>query len=247
MTDVRTRIIGCIGAFAFVASAEAADPAQTWRRPPPELAYEKPEPRYRELMSGWYLRGDLGYRWNQVGSFTSTNPTTSAKFSDTWAFGGGFGFKYHWFRADLTLDRGAPAKIAGTTAAATQQPQYSAKLTTLTALANAYIDFGTWSGVTPYVGAGAGVTRVTSNNYADTVSGPSPTITGPGAANSFSWAWMAGVAVRVSPSWMIDVGFRHLELGKALSVKGAGSTNSAAIFNDLSANEVRVGLRYLFD
>ena len=65
MTRVRAFIVGLLGAFAFVASAHAADPAGTWRRsPPPEPDYDRPAPKYQELLSGWYLRADIGYRWN---------------------------------------------------------------------------------------------------------------------------------------------------------------------------------------
>jgi opacity protein-like surface antigen len=249
MTRVRALVIGCMGAFAFVASAHAADPAGTWRRSAPEPEYEKPAPRYRELLSGWYFRGDLGYRWNSVGSTTaSTAPTTSQQYGIAIAFGGGFGYKYQWFRTDVTLDRGGPSRITGTTAAGALQPQYSAKVTALSLLANVYIDLGTWAGFTPYVGAGAGVSRLTSETYVDTgQTAQSNTITGPGKAQNFSWAYMAGVTYQLAPSWILDVGFRHIELGDLPSANDAQRANNAVIFRKLSTQEARVGIRFLFD
>lgn len=248
MTRLWALVAGGIGAFALVASAHAADPGRTWRpAPPPEPEYEKPEPKFRELMSGWYLRGDLGYRWNKAGSITSATPTTSRDYDNSIALGVGFGYKYQWFRADVTIDRGGPSRISASTAAGGIQPQYSAKINAVSVLANAYIDLGTWAGFTPYIGAGAGIAELRSESYVDSNHLPDGTITGPGKQQNFAWAWMAGVAFQVQPSWVVDVGFRHLNLGDLIGANGAGVSNNAAIFRNLSAQEVRVGVRYLFE
>lgn len=241
--------LGCIGALAFMASAHAADPAGSWRRSPPDFEYEKPEPPYSELMSGWYLRGDLGYRWNHVGpTSVSTIPTVSETYNNALALGVGFGFKYRWFRADVTVDRGGPSRITGNTAAPVLQPQYSAKASTVSTHANIYFDLGTWAGFTPYVGGGAGVTSMTSEQYVDiTLAAPSATITGPAKVLNFTWGVMAGVAYQVQPNWMIDVGYRYLHLGDLPGAENAGTLNTAVIFKNLTAQEARFGIRYLFD
>jgi opacity protein-like surface antigen len=243
MSRVRTLFAGFMGAFAFVASAHAADPAGSWRRPPLESDYEKPGPQYKELMSGWYLRGDVGYRFTSGGP--SAANVTSEKYTNTIEGGLGFGYKYQWFRADLTYDFSSPTRVTVTTSAATSQPQYTAKISTQVLLANAYIDFGTWGGFTPYLGGGVGLSRLQSSNYADT-SDLSVTVTGVGKVQNFAWAAMAGVAYQVTPNWMVDVGFRHLELG-GVSSTTAGVVANIATFRNLSANEARVGVRYLFD
>jgi opacity protein-like surface antigen len=231
-------------AFAWGARPHAADPAGSWRRPPLESDYEKPGPQYKELMSGWYLRGDVGYRFTRGGP--SAANVTSERYTNTVEGGLGFGYKYQWFRADLTYDFSAPTRVTVTTgAAATSQPQYTAKISTQVLLANAYIDFGTWGGFTPYLGGGVGISRLQASNYADT-SNPPPAVTGVGQEQNFAWAAMAGVAYQVAPNWIVDVGFRHLHLGD-VSVADAGVVTSIAAFRNLSANEARVGFRYLFD
>jgi opacity protein-like surface antigen len=245
MTSLRALIIGFAGALACVAGAEAADAPQSWSLPPaPD--YAKPAPQYRELMSGWYLRGDFGYRWNKVGIVESTTPVIGQKFSSTPGITLGAGYKYQWFRMDATIDRGLSAKFNGTTAAAVTQPQYTAKITTLSALANAYIDIGTWAGFTPYFGGGAGVTQLRSVGYTDT-----NFLTGAGAPTgsrvNFSWAWMAGVAFQIQPNWLVDVGFRHLDMGRVSNSMGTGLPADLTTFNKLTAQEVRIGFRYLFD
>ena len=240
MSRIRALFIGCMGAFAFVATAHAADPAESWRRPPLESDYEKPP--YKELMSGWYVRGDVGYRFTRGGP--SAANVTSEKYTNTIEGGLGFGYKYQWFRADLTYDFSSPTRVSATTSAATSQPQYTARISTQVALANAYIDFGTWGGFTPYLGGGVGVSRLQSSHYVDTADPVA--VTGVGKVQNFAWAAMAGVAYQVAPNWMVDVGFRHLQLGDA-STTDAGVVANIAAFRNLSANEARVGVRYLFD
>ena len=114
-------------------------------------------------------------------------------------------------------------------------------------MANIYVDFGTWAGFTPYIGGGIGETQLKSANYNDTTLPQVSTTLQPGKAMNFSWAWMAGVAFQVQQSWMIDAGFRHLQLGDVPGFNQAATTTSGATFKNFSANEVRVGIRYLFD
>jgi opacity protein-like surface antigen len=233
-----------MGAFAFVATAHAADPAGSWRRPPLESDYEKPTPQF--LMSGWYLRADIGYRWNNGGP--SNSNITSERYTNSYDGTVGFGYKYQWFRADVTYDRSGPTRVSAFTTVATDQPQFTAKIRSETVLVNGYVDFGTWGGFTPYVGGGVGVARLKSANYVDTTDSPSITgVMGQGTQQNFAWAAMAGVAYQIAPSWMVDVGFRHLDLGDVVSSDGAGSRTNAMVFRNQTVNEARVGVRYLFD
>ena len=64
---------------------------------------------------------------------------------------------------------------------------------------------------------------------------------------NFSWAWMAGVSFRVSPTWLIDVGYRHLDMGRVDNTTGSNSVLDRTTFNKLTADEIRIGVRYLFD
>ena len=58
---------------------------------------------------------------------------------------------------------------------------------------------------------------------------------------------MVGVAYQIAPNWMVDVGFRHLDLGDVPSSDGAGSRTNAVVFKGQTVNEVRLGVRFLFD
>ena len=246
MNRIEALIVGCMGAFAFVASAHAADPAGSWRRPPPEVDSEPSTPQYKELLSGWYLRGDAGYRWN--GGGPSAANVRSESYRSSYDGTVGFGYKYQWFRADAIYDFAGPSRVRATTSAAASQPQYTAKITAQTVLVNAYIDFGTWAGLTPYVGAGGGAARLRSQNYVDTTDSPSINgVAGQGTHQNFAWAAMGGVAYQVAPNWLIDVGYRYLNLGNVPSSGGAGTQTNALVFKSLHTNEARIGVRYLFN
>jgi opacity protein-like surface antigen len=241
MAGLRAYLTAAVGAIAFAANAQAADVPGSWV---PPLLNGSSLPAV-ELMSGWYLRGDIGYRYNSIGSVDSAAPIFSQTYDDVPAGGVGFGFKRSWLRADLTFDYGALAKYHGTTATATLQPQYSARIEAMTALANVYIDLGTWSGFSPYVGGGVGGSYVRSADFVNTtLPVPGPVVSTAEKWN-FSWAWMAGVAMQVTPNWTIDIGYRYLHLGDAIS--GTEPTNAVTTWKDLSAQEIRVGLRFLID
>jgi opacity protein-like surface antigen len=246
MIRVRALFVGCMGALALVASAQAADPAGSWRRLPPEYD-EMPTTQYKQLQSGWYLRGDVSYSWIKGGP--SSANVTSERYSNTYDGTVGFGYKYQWFRADVTYDRGGPTRVRAFTTVPTGQPQFTAKINSNTVLVNGYVDFGTWGGFTPYAGVGFGAARLRSVNYVDTADSPPAdgNIAGQGTHQNFAWAAMAGVAYQVAPNWLIDVGYRHLALGNVPSSGGAGTRTNAVVFRNLSTNEARIGVRYLFD
>src|SRR3954468_9174871 len=243
MTQARALIAGFVGVLAFVAGAHAADPPGSWRPPQPDEP-----PAFQRLMSGWYLRADVGFRWN--GGGPSTADVTREKYTTSYDGTFGFGYKYQWFRADLTYDRSGPTRVTATTSAAFNQPQLNAKISSQTVLANGYVDFGTWGGFTPYVGAGFGIARLKSVDYLDTANSPSNNVfgvTSPGTQQNFAWAAMAGVAYQVAPSWVLDVGYLPIKMGNVPSSGGAGTRTNAAVFKSQHTDEARVGIRYLFD
>jgi opacity protein-like surface antigen len=249
MTRVGVIGAGLAAALAFTASAaQAADPPGSWRKPP--LEEMLPSSPYRELASGWYLRADLGYRW-YAGSSSVTN-ATDATYSDGFAGTIGFGWKHRWFRADFTYDRGTPTRVAIATTSAVNQPQIGAKIRPETVLVNGYLDLGSWGGFTPYVGAGAGVSRLMSSIYTDTALTPplsGDLLAGKSSAQNFAWAAMGGVAFQLSPRWMVDVGYRYMSLGDLPSTDLTESSGGSVspFFRNITAQEVRIGVRLLLD
>jgi opacity protein-like surface antigen len=117
-----------------------------------------------------------------------------------------------------------------------------------TMMFNAYKDLGTYGNITPYVGAGIGAayhqvkeTYFTGNyNLVNKIEGHNDL--------SFAWSLMAGVGYQISDRAVIDLGYRYIDMGDASSgrVDNAGFVNPRVDFDDLTAHEIKIGLRYSF-
>jgi opacity protein-like surface antigen len=120
-----------------------------------------------EDFGGWYLRGDIGFSnqgvkkldWFSYPTLLSLNQNTG--FDTAGIFGLGVGYQFNnWFRADVTGQYRGKSNFHGTdvfvfsnagvpTAGA---DTYTASKSEWLALANAYVDLGTWWCVTPFIG-----------------------------------------------------------------------------------------------
>jgi opacity protein-like surface antigen len=240
MIQGRALIIGTVAALVGSAAAHAADPPRSWP------VYERPAPRYVEMASGWYVRGDFGYRFNEMQSVEGGQPVTSFNYPDSLGVTAGGGYKYQWFRFDATVDYAPRVTARAATTAATAQPQYTTKIDALSLLANFYIDMGTWYGFTPYVGAGVGVTYLRSRDYEDTAIAPIAGAPSSGRTN-FSWAAMGGVSYQIDARWLVDVGYRYLSMGDLPTSAGTNNPLDHTTWKRLSAQEIRIGLRFLLD
>jgi len=122
------------------------------------------------------------------------------------------------------------------------------KLQTYTLMINAYKDLGNWGGFTPYVGAGIGAAYHQLDDVSFT---GNPNLTNRIRGDNdlaFAWSLMAGVGYQISDRATLDVGYRYIDMGKISSQRSdsAGFVNPAVHINDLTAHEVKVGLRYNF-
>jgi opacity protein-like surface antigen len=234
MYRCKALVVASIGALALTA-AHAADMP---RFPLPDV--EKPPSITTEFVSGWYLRGDLGYRYGKLDSIEGTAaPATNPHYDNTITAGGGFGYKHKWLRADLTFDYGVRGTVKGDAGAIGSY--VNGRLDTFTGLANVYLDMGTWGGVTPYIGAGIGGSRLNMTDLQ--VGGLGPVA--PRDVWRWSWAWMAGLSWQFMPNLALDVGYRYLKLGDAESTNPV--TNDPIRFKNIAGSEIRVGLRLLID
>jgi opacity protein-like surface antigen len=191
--------------------------------------------------SGWYLRGDLGYRLNRLGSVANLAavPTFDDKLGKSWMFGLGAGYKTQWFRADLTFDYGTQATYSGSTAA--QAPDFTARIGSFTGLFNVYADLGTWSGFTPYLGIGGGAAYLRTTDFSQT-SMPVAAAAAAGSKWNGAWAWMGGISYQLTPNYLFDLGYRRINFGNATT--GIDFYGNQLTFKNLSADEIRAGLRW---
>ena len=227
---VRANIFGLAGAAALLSTAALA--ADLPPLPPP--AYQPPPPVVVE--SGWYLRGFVGMSNQFLDRISHPDFLTAQQFSfldkggfDSAPFGGaGVGFQWNnWFRVDATVEfRGKagfhaldrffnPFLFSGP---AFNTNQYTASKSELVALVNAYLDLGTWWCITPFVGAGVGVTQNRIDHFRDV-----NVIAGGGGwadtatQTNLAWALHAGASYKVSPNFVVDFSYRYLNLGDAQS------------------------------
>lgn len=224
------------------------------------------------VVSGWYLRGDIGMSNQRLDSglynvlFASTDIVEfldPGGFSAAPTFQVGVGYQFNdWLRADLTaqyrgaadfsaLDRyettddGNPATFDGTN-------DYSARKSELALMANAYVDMGTYSGVTPYIGAGIGASRNTISNFTD-VNVPVAGV-GYGATHSqwqLAWALHAGLGYQINDRVTLDLSYSYMNLGDAqsgdlIAYDGTNAVYNPMIFNDIRSHDIKLGLRYKF-
>lgn len=220
--------VGVLAAIAFPAvTAKAADVGLDMGADMSAEDLLAKAPKLEET-SGWYLRGDVGYVFNELPDWAEVPifpVILSPELDDAWMFGIGAGVRLNdvW-RIDVTADYRTKADYAAL--------GLSADYSTTTILANVYADLGTWSNLTPYVGAGIGGGYISASGI-EALGVSVGDIDGWG----FAWALMGGVAVDLAPNWQLDLGYRYVNLDDV--------TNTLNFHQ--SAHELRVGVRYLLD
>jgi opacity protein-like surface antigen len=215
--------------------------------------------------SGWYIRGDLGYSRPQ-GPTASYNgvPFDHLSVAGSAVLGGGVGYKINnWFRADVTADY---------TFAGNLQSSYTtgncclftekSSLGGWAILANGYVDLGTWSGITPYVGGGIGyaftqASKTINQEFLPTGTGGYAAVTDPNTGlpvfnvfqahttGGIAWALGAGAAIDVAPSVKLDFNYRYLNIADARLPTDNFSV--APKLKSLGSHQFRIGVRYMFD
>ena len=244
MSLLRKSVFGGALFIATATGAVAADAPGGRSLPYPEPAPPPTfSPRQSEPFAGWYLRGDVGYRMQDISSANSASgfaSPTNNKVNSTVVAGFGAGYKSGWLRSDLTVDFTPSANYTGQVAS---PGDVGAKVTATTLLLNGYLDLGSWYRMTPYVGAGVGMANMNISDYKSTVSPPFGTVKSRGQTN-LAWAGMAGVAYALSQNVLVDVSYRYLSLGDATT---SSDTFGAMRLSKITAQEVRVGLRWNFD
>lgn len=203
---------------------------------------------------GWYLRGDVGVgstRTNSARPVAVANAPVANGFTPLEGgfirnqipggpfYGGGVGYRFGPFiRGDITVQGIAPSTFKGYT----NTGHYQASTATTLGLVNAYVDLGTWYGITPFVGAGVGVaynrlggvSRIglayplgTMTSY-DLMSGATKTET--------AAAIYAGLAYDVMPGVTLEMGYRYLAIGGF----GSGAAFCSTTYGCTAATPLKV-------
>jgi opacity protein-like surface antigen len=248
----KSALLGILFLAGISAPAAAADLYE-----PPVV----PAPVYQPVETGgWYIRGDVDYHWSKLrganyvtygapcgAGCTPGNDFDSTKLKGSWSLGVGVGYKINsYLRTDLTADYWFKSHFTGTSSSAGPcggggpcNSTDKSSMSALLLLANAYVDLGTWHGVTPYLGAGIGGAYVKWDDFRSTV-------VQPGASDwRFAYALMAGASYCLTHNLDLDVGYRftHIQGGKMF---GYANNVGPAYDKGMNVHEVRAGLRYNF-
>ena len=125
-------------------------------------------------------------------------------------------------------------------------------------MANGYVDLGTYVGITPYVGAGAGYSYLSWGNLNDTtycVDGAVPCAAVTAVDSTchhggqdgwrFTYALMAGFAYDLSQNFKLDVGYKFRSIdGGDMFDWDSPQTLGDGEHGNIDTHEVKVGLRY---
>ena len=202
-----------------------------------------------------------------------TQTFDNSRFSNEPTFNIGAGYQFNdFFRADATLDyftstfkakteginvNGVTGltpcgrSLNGANAFCSYRQQ---DMSALGLLANGYVDLGTYWGLTPYVGAGAGMSYVKWDSVDE------QTVNGPAFSSSdlkhegddswrFTYALMAGLSYDVATNIKIDFGYRFSQIdgGDMFSFNQSetdrGAFGAKARDQGLTRHEFRTGIR----
>jgi opacity protein-like surface antigen len=239
-------------------------------------------PILEEFGGGWYLRGDLGFSNQQVSSVTNPggNPAINPViisvvpnglgFDAAPIFDIGFGYRWNnWLRFDATAQYRGSANfhdsdntrfLAGGVVAFGAD-NYTARKSEILALANAYIDLGTWWCITPFIGAGIGAAEVNIMGFRDdgnvtTTVATNHTYFADASKWNFAWAAHAGLAYKVTPNVTLEMAYHYVNMGSGQtglphnfdgSPINPASANAPFSFNTITSHDLTIGMRWQFD
>lgn len=208
--------------------------------------------------AGLYLRGDFAWASQDLGGIYEPPMydlhTTSLASTTSW--GGGIGYYFTKnIRGDFTLDWRRGADVRGTVSdpMATVQGERQFSVKNLVGLFNVYYDFDIRSHFTPYIGVGLGFARNTTSAGTVAVTCGTCTADFEGATEwNAAAALMAGFSARLHDRLHLDAGYRFLYTGNAhtgdittvCASVCTGGTSADPKVSDMTAHEIRVGLRW---
>ena len=231
-----------------------------------DVGYSFNKERGKSVFEGDFFDGAVDGNQPPVPIGGSADPIKFAnEYDDSYSVGVGVGahmgqylrgditadflFNGHYGSGDAGADRGCDPDAGAC------KFGFESDFDALTVLANAYVDFGTFAGITPYVGAGIGFAHI---DYGDVTGatcsgsglGEACGINGTSAETStvegdsslrLAWSLAAGASYDVGHNFAIDAGYRftRIEDGQVIH------TGSNSLKDDgIDMHQVRVGARY---
>jgi opacity protein-like surface antigen len=271
---VASAVAAMLAMAALPAPSMAADLDQLFVASPPDSAPVQPV----EFGTGWYIRGDVDAAFQTQASLSPSFNNEPSAHSTNWALEIGGGYKFNnWIRVDATYTyygkqtsntNGAlvncPASLNPVYSDPTDTvlrgvapdgnqctPKQSASLQKNLFLLNGYVDLGTWAGITPYVGAGAGAAYITANQSANfyNVSDGSPyaaTLTLPNNLPLPITYYNPATGLALNPQPHYNTGPQNWNYSYSTSKWNFAFALMAGVSYDLTSNaKLDIGYRYV--
>ena len=185
---------------------------------------------------------------------------------DVTTFGGGFGFQWNsWLRFDATADTARrpnsrrSAALPSSARGGRCFDAYDGNHSAFVFMANGYIDLGTWMRLTPFIGAGVGVTRHSFSGLTDVGFNSDGTSAFGYASNNdfsewnFAWAIHAGV-VYCLRQFQAGGAYRYMNFGNVNTsiidcASGGCSTGGGPCafntFREFDSQDIKLGMRWM--
>ena len=228
---------------------------------------------YAEPGGGWYLRGDVGVGATSFGAWEETSLVAPAGGVAAWNsrsmsgstfLRGGVGYQFNsYLRGDITAEYRTTGSLHGVNyiynGNRTFADAVNGHWSSTAVMANAYVDFGEFWGLTPFVGAGVGVAYNQLTGLQDTGVGANNLGAfgryGDSGKANFAWALHAGLGYEVNRNLKLEIGYRYMNMGDAKSgvltcYNGTGgyqNCNSYLTTKKLVSNDIHVGMRWMLN
>lgn len=264
MGGIRALFLATAVAAASSTAASAAD-----LLPPPPPLESGPAAMAAPDFSGWYLRGDVGVGASASSKIRSTYAEGfsapgyaihQSEIGDVAFAGVGLGYKVNnWLRFDATGEYRTGASYhhvnsytdfnqPGCGPTGTCYDVYRATVGGGVFLANAYLDLGTWSGITPFIGGGVGLAVNRTTGFYDMATGTTGFGLGRDVTKyNFAWAAMAGLSYAVTQNLHLELAYRYLDRGKgeAAITCVTNSCSGEVQSYKIASHDIRLGMRWL--
>jgi opacity protein-like surface antigen len=203
-------------------------------------------------LQGLYLGGKAGVSFEGVDNLKNTSPVANpaavnvtSQSNTVGAFGANIGYNFkrlgapiraeveYTYRTDFDYSPNPVFSNAGVASS------LNSTLNSHTVMVNAYYDIDTKTKFTPYVGGGLGVAI---NQTSSTLSVAGVSGSKDNSQTNFAWSLGAGIGYALDSNWTAELGYRYIDLGKAVYGGSVVSVTSDSV----TAHEVTAGIRYQF-
>ncbi|MDX2224937.1 MAG: outer membrane beta-barrel protein [Rhodospirillaceae bacterium] len=188
--------------------------------------------------TGPYVSLGAGLHMPRTSDILFGAATREADFDNGFLVNGAFGYKFDnnlRLEAELGHREADIDNVSGTAWTGSQKAWST--------MANLVYDFDTASNVTPYLGAGLGLSWL---GFKDNFRGPTSAANFDGTDKEFTWQGIAGIGTGVTDNLKLFLEYRYIAVGNAAFP--ANATPATPVISDHSdrSHNLLVGFRYFF-